>query len=195
MQKRANHRQTAAHRILLHYLPQDATEATIHGQREAQPEPAPEAPWFEKLIAREAAAEIQNFLALFLFLVACSCHCWSQALPSDCSDVPFQFCSVIRLWGTIQKQLLQWHQMDGESMDRFVFLGEQPCVTRIIRSGNEEWFSCALNHLLCVQSLTPFQGNSLKSWEILRLSTFCRVSLTTARFLKVHFRFSQTVYL
>lgn len=69
--------------------------------------------------------------------------------------------------------------MDGESVDGFVFLGEQPYVNSIISSGNEE---CDLAMLpatfFSVQSLTPFQGNSLKSWEIFRFFTFCRESLT-----------------
>lgn len=53
-------------------------------------------------------------------------------------------------------------------MEIFVLLGEQPYVNSIIRPGSEE---CDLAMLPAtfssVQSLTPFQGNSLKSWEIL----------------------------
>lgn len=57
--------------------------------------------------------------------------------------------------------------MDGESTDRFVFLGEQPHVSSIISSGNEECDLAVLpTTFSSVQSLTPFQGNSLKSWEI-----------------------------
>lgn len=52
-------------------------------------------------------------------------------------------------------------------MNRFVFLGEQPYATTIINSGNEECDLAVLPATFSsVQSLTPFQGNSLKSWEI-----------------------------
>lgn len=69
--------------------------------------------------------------------------------------------------------------MDGESTDRFVFLGEQPHVSSIISSGNEECDLAVLpTTFSSVQSLTPFQGNSLKSWEIFWFFTFCRESLT-----------------
>lgn len=52
-------------------------------------------------------------------------------------------------------------------MARFVFLGEQPYVNNIISSGNEERDLAVLpTTFSSVQSLTPFQGNSLKSWEI-----------------------------
>lgn len=67
----------------------------------------------------------------------------------------------------IQKQLLKGRKMAGESMARFVFLGEQPYVNNIISSGNEERDLAVLpTTFSLVQSLTPFQGNSLKSWEI-----------------------------
>lgn len=52
-------------------------------------------------------------------------------------------------------------------MARFVFLGEQPYVNSIISSGNEERDLAVLpTTFSSVQSLTPFQGNSLKPWEI-----------------------------